>query len=748
MTTISQQKMQELLAKARATLARNEQAAADALEQQVSSVTSVDFTNTGIDPNFVPEDNSVEQPGEEAAVDFIKDVISNIALQDEATGYKQHGTARDVELNTNQQQFLNCVVAGEDVVLIGAAGTGKTTSMKKTSRALVDSGRLKTITEATKWLQYGKPGVVILSFTRKAVNNIRHAVIDELKAHTLTVHKVLEFAPVIYEIEDPNSKGDMKTSMKFEPKRNVNNPLPRELEVAIFEESSMIGVDLYGLFEDAMPHPHQEIFLGDIQQLPPVFGQAILGYKMLELKVIELTQVYRQARDNPILDLAWKILEGDKEVFSPAEVEVYDYHHPATGKTVKRKRYPRLDALTKQQYDDNGELIGSLKFQVWQQKLSDELGALTASKQFTTWADEGYYNPNEDIILCPFNKAFGTVELNQRISQHLGVKRGATVHEVIAGYNKHYLAVGDRVLYDKEDAFIVSINRNVDYFGKSPQPGSQWLDRWGSLQKQLTAEEKLQAEMEASELSEDALERMMAEAAGSIEQRVTSASHDIVIRFAYGDGEEKVLNQAAQVNDLLGGYAITVHKGQGSEWRRGFFVLHRSHAVALKRELIYTGVTRFREQLHIICEPDTFYLAMQRQAISGNTLQEKAEFFKGKVDKQGEMFDESKIAKNGGVYTPGKIHIKSESVRSEYVALPAYIDPRDLERWEYEGGVGAIKRYTETDEYRSFREKYYRELGSNKSAGVIVLTPAQQRLKDLRDKLIANAAKAAQQVKE
>ena len=50
----------------------------------------------------------------------------------------------------------------------------------------------------------------------------------------------------------------------------------------------------------------------------------------------------------------------------------------------------------------------------------------------------------------------------------------------------------------------------------------------------------------------------------------------------------------------------------------------------MQRELLYTAVTRAREELYVICEGDTFTKGVLSQRIKGNTLAEKAEFFKGK----------------------------------------------------------------------------------------------------------------------
>lgn len=58
----------------------------------------------------------------------------------------------------------------------------------------------------------------------------------------------------------------------------------------------------------------------------------------------------------------------------------------------------------------------------------------------------------------------------------------------------------------------------------------------------------------------------------------------------------------------------------------------------LQRELLYTAVTRAKEELYIICEPETFTKGIQSQRVKGNTLAEKAEFFKGKIA-NGESYD-------------------------------------------------------------------------------------------------------------
>lgn len=620
-------KFKALLARARNNAANKEiVVGAELLSKQIEErkVTEIDTSNIGIGASTTDEE----------AEEVITDILDTNEVVDSER--RILGVARDdIILNEKQATFLNTVNEGKDCVLIGAAGTGKTTSMRSTTRSLISSGRLPALNRGTKYLIPGRAGGAILSYTRKAVNNIRHAVVDELKAHTLTIHKLLEFAPIFYEIEDPDKKGEFKKTMRFEPTRGIHNPLPPDLVFLAFEESSMISVELYKQLQDAMPHAHQEVFLGDIQQLPPIFGLAILGFKMVELPVIELTEVYRQARNSPIIDLAWKILEGNTKIFDP---KLESYKSKLRGKEVTKYRAPALEAFSRQNED------GEVRFQIWQKKLSPDNGLFTAVKQFNAWEEAGYYNPQEDIILCPFNKAFGTIELNKGIMQHLGKKRDATVHEVIAGFNKHYLAVGDRVLYDKEDAYITHIIPNGQYLGKRPAPASVNLDRWGHLIDPMTEQEKLQAQIDDSEIDLAAIESFMESSVQ--EDRVQAASHVVTIKMSYSDEEaddEISLDGASEINNLLGGYALTVHKYQGSENERVFLVIHNSHAVLISREMLYTAVTRAKKFLHIIAENISFANGIKSQRVKGDTIQEKAAFFKGKKEEVDRVEAEGKL---------------------------------------------------------------------------------------------------------
>lgn len=503
-------------------------------------------------------------------------------------GYQLDKNGSIIHYNSKQQEFVSLAGSGSSAVLIGAAGTGKTTCMKGTVTALIQNGLVGLLESGShKHLVDGTPGLVICAYTRRAVNNIRKNLSRDVQSNCITIHKFLEYAPVYSEVVDPET-GDSKTKMAFEPSRSPLNPIPPSVRTIIFEESSMIGTDLYKEVINACPHNPQLIFLGDIQQLSPVFGPAILGFKLLSLPVVELTEVYRQALESPIISLAHRILSGVpifKEEFS-------------------KWKFP-----------------GQLTIHPWKKKISDSDALNTAGQFFIAAEKSGAYDPEEDMILLPFNKSFGTLELNKILANHLARKRSGVTYEVVAGFMRHYFTVGDRILYDKEDAIIESIEPNVGYTGAKPLVASSTLDYWGYDPVVHDPEPGTDTDM-------DFLLSQVAATTG--EDRVQQSSHVLTLRMLDSDVLIKV-DKASAINSMLLGYALTVHKSQGSEWRRVFVVLHHSHATMIQRELLYTAITRAKEELYVICEADTFMKGIASQKIKGETIAEKAEYFKGKI---------------------------------------------------------------------------------------------------------------------
>jgi len=78
-------------------------------------------------------------------------------------------------------------------------------------------------------------------------------------------------------------------------------------------------------------------------------------------------------------------------------------------------------------------------------------------------------------------------------------------------------------------------------------------------------------------------------------KRIIPAKSMVVVKFdamvEYGDGE---------LDDLIPAYAVSVHKSQGSEFRCVVMPVTTQHYIMLKRNLIYTAVTRARDLVVLI----------------------------------------------------------------------------------------------------------------------------------------------------
>ena len=511
-----------------------------------------------------------------------------------------------VVLNERQLMAKEMALSGKSFCLIGPAGTGKTTAQRSVAEALLDSEILSTCSfkrQGQKERVSG-PSFVAVAFTRRASSNLARAIHKDPKLekafryNIMTVHALLEFEPVIFFDHEKN-----RQSMRFEPKRDANTPLT--LTHLVIEESSMLGLDLSAQLFDALPTGVQIIYIGDINQLPPVFGASILNYALVQLPVIELTEVYRNG--GIILENAHRILKGESLI---------------EGSSIDQDTGKESKFII---------VRGKSDVQVGQERMSHSLGLL-----FKHWESENDYRPDEDMILSPFNRQpLGTDNMNKWIAQFLGEKRKAIVFEILAGFNTHYLAIGDRVMVNKQDGYITNIARNGDYLGKDPQLQGSDLSRFGmrimGADTASDLDELCDATLNYTDFNLDSIQDQEGE-------RKQQASH--VVEAVLESGETVELKSAGDFGpaSFSLGYVLTVHKAQGCEFRKVFIIFHKDHSVMLFRELFYTAETRAREEVCLIAKDWVIEKALKTQRIKGNTLKDKIEYFNsGAVDMLGNV---------------------------------------------------------------------------------------------------------------
>ena len=524
-----------------------------------------------------------------------------------------------VELNEKQRHAVNEALSGQDLCMVGPAGTGKTTGVRGILRALRDAGKIE---KRTEFKRYGGQStadrvgeqwsVACVAFTRTAANNLRASItadpdLEDFYYSCQTIHNLLEYVPEQMEVWD-EEEGCYKETMRFVPTRDAGNKI--DVDIVLIEEGSMVDLPLAAKLLDALPSHCQIVYLGDINQLPPVFGLPILAYALHKLPVVELTHVYRQAI-GPILNAAHAVLEGRMPVEERADSGIFNLYHDF--KTDKGGN------SIKSHSKDTGTPV----------LLGQENCANIYSKMFEMFYKKEAYNPETDMILTPWNKReLGTTNLNYMIAQFIGDSRKAVVHEIIAGFAKHYLAEGDRVMVDKQPGTVKSIGYNTDYMGRAPAPAGYSLSRFGV--RILGREDHHDVDLdEMDDYGSLDLDKLTEATADEVKR---AASHVVTVELE--TGEEVSLSNAGDFShDRFSlGYVLTTHKAQGMEFKRVWIIAHREQATTITREWLYTAITRAKEECTVIGHEATLDSALKRQRIKGNTLEEKIEAFTGAVD--------------------------------------------------------------------------------------------------------------------
>jgi exodeoxyribonuclease V alpha subunit len=179
----------------------------------------------------------------------------------------------NITLAKSQADAVATSLSTKLLIITGGPGTGKST---------ITNAILKIMEQLT-------PRIMLAAPTGRAAK--RMSEITGRKAQT--IHGLLEV--------DFKSGGF---------KRKKDNPL--ECDLLIVDESSMIDTLLMNHLLKAIPRSARVIFVGDINQLPSVGpGNVLLDMiQSLQIPVVTLTEIFRQAQGSQIIVNAHKINQG------------------------------------------------------------------------------------------------------------------------------------------------------------------------------------------------------------------------------------------------------------------------------------------------------------------------------------------------------------------------------------------------------------------------------------------------------
>lgn len=492
-------------------------------------------------------------------------------------------------LDSSQQIAVRNICSSQLSILTGAAGTGKTFTLKAVLQELLT--------------KFDASSIFLCAFTGKAVLNIIKSIKSDpalapFIPQCLTLHKWLQFVPESIEIPDPSKPCGYRLSRRFVPTFNAANKRI-DTKVLIIDEVSMVSNELMlqTLAALDLHSLHKLILVGDINQLQPVIGKTSLAYFGAHsgCSLNYLTTVHRQADGNDIVQAA--------HLFKSANL--LDLQQ-----AIKAKQFKNVKFIKAENYLDLYRII----------ELINEKYHLR-------------FNEQEDCIITPTNVgATGQEVLNQRLNKYLNVTKQA----VLCGVAIKLFGIGDNVMFTKnnyEDGYIngttgriIEMQLNSDAL--LPSGASETAFQPAS-QSAPTASTKLSPDELDNLIEQSAQATVQADSQSESDEGFFSkkASHTLTIEFIdiYGTLRQINLSSIGEISNLLLSNAITCYKAQGSTYKRCIInLLDWKNGNSINNEYAYTALTRASEFAWVIYNKSGLAKLKNRQ-LAGSSDREKIE---------------------------------------------------------------------------------------------------------------------------
>lgn len=458
-------------------------------------------------------------------------------------------------------------------VISGAAGTGKTTILKSIIKSIEKAHGIGT-------------GIILLAPTGKASERIK----EKTQKTASTIHSFL-------------AKGNWLND-NFTLKR-IGGKVDATVTTLIIDECSMIDLSLFAaLFRSIHWNSVQRLILvGDPNQLPPigrgkVFSDVIEWMKdahsgnlgRLDINVRQLENI-ATGEGNGILELAEIYIQENQrgDNFDKTKQEQI-LKRVQQGDEIDKdlsvfywKEMEDLETLLKSVITNDLKEIANTKSE------NEDLNDLWRQAIKT---DSEFPNPTCFQMLSPYRgEYFGSDYLNGFFQQLFnGYQASKTQLDGIALFDK-VIQIRNRPLSNKISAYSWNEKKNVKidiYNGEigfvTPHPFDRKKINWdGFTLKNL--------------------------------QVKFDRRNDFSVNYGYRKDDysgRTMFNEPVEENLELG-YVISVHKAQGSEFNRVYFILPKKRSPLLSMELLYTAVTRAQAHLTIFAQEDvTTFIELSR----------------------------------------------------------------------------------------------------------------------------------------
>ena len=490
-------------------------------------------------------------------------------------------------LSPAQEAFLDLALREPISVLTGGPGTGKT---------------FATHIAVRLWRAMGRK-VLMCAPTGRAAQRLAEIATAGRRmsqpVQSSTIHRLLETRRGKGAAGDGDDDDDVAAdeylSYKGAFARDAASPL--DADVVVVDESSMLDLPLCAALLDAVKPDAQLVFVGDADQLPSVGPGSVLRDILASgaVPAVQLRDVFRQAERSGIVRAAHAINAGHLPAvptrrWDPSTFALAPEGSRAAGAGAAPTMPSSNPARDAEAPGARAEFVGETwdgADCVWVTLPDDSPagyeGVLEAlmSGALPALAD---VDPASDLqVLTPFRRGpASTSQLNAYLQARLNPPGNGRLE---TRFGDVTFREGDRVLQQRNDYQKEVFNGDLGTVVAVDGDGSVRVVFGGSYKPSDGEDEGATA------------------AGGDIPRGDTIAR-------AVASGGREVSYSRAELRDLIPAWALTVHKAQGSEYRAVVLCLASNHRPLLRRELVYTAVSRAKEVLVVLAPPPALETAV------------------------------------------------------------------------------------------------------------------------------------------
>ena len=540
----------------------------------------------------------IPTPTKQDAIAALQDIVKDETVIDSSLPIlptsKEIIDPEDIIFDESQQEAIRGTLANQFSVIIGPAGCGKSTITQACLRRMEHQAQTVNYSNVSydkstgevRYVEETSLSIALCAPTGAAVRTLRHIFPLKYRFKCSTIHMLLGFHPEQLEVE--NEHGRVETKFRFVPYYHRYNKLPHN--IIILDEASMCTVDLWNKLWDACQPGTRIVMVGDINQLPPVYGKSILGFTMQEWPTHELRTIHRNA--GLIIRNANKTLLGDI--------------------TLEQQQ------VTEENLHSIDEVFQLITLPHRAVEAYDQ-----ARKVLMFLASKGQFNYKKDTFIVAENgRELGREKFNEELGLYFNKNKPIPIN---TGTRATMFAVGDKVMLLKNLNDVGLTNgmigwvKDITLNGKFNQKRSAYDVTGGGKRLEAgTTIEELAAAAKHNAEREQQVNR--SEEAG---QR--QASHILTVEFEGGIRHQ--FSTADDFNNVTQSYAVTCHKSQGAEYPTVVILCHHANSVLLTREWLYTAITRAQHKVFLLCSDRGLLQAMRTQRVKGNSLEEKIQSF-------------------------------------------------------------------------------------------------------------------------